>query len=144
MKNRIPLLAAVVGLPFVSLACSDDEPANAVPDDVGSVVQEYAASWNDYDSEAFLELVTADYVFISEGSETDREAQAGIIGDGALSTIGFFVEDVGDSIAIGDGPYYVASTQTLDTDGGTVEGISTVTVVDDGGELKVSEHIWTD
>lgn len=144
MKNRSIMLAAAVALPFASLACSDDEPANAVPDEVWSVVQEYADSWNDYDGEAFLELVTADYVFVDDGTETDRDAQADFIGNGALSAMGFVAEDIGDPIAVGDGPYLVATTQALDMSGQTTEGISTVTVVDDGGELKVSEHIWMD
>ena len=144
MKHRIALLATAVALPFSMLACSDDEPANAVPDDVQAVVDEYQASWNDYDSEAFLELVTDDYVFINGNTETEREAQADIIGDGTLSGSGWSAEAIGDPIAAGDGPYQVAMTNHLEwrnsPDG--EDGISTVTVVDDDGELKVSEHVW--
>jgi hypothetical protein len=143
MKNRAVLIAATIALPFSMIACSDDEPANAVPDDVSSVVEAYTASWNDYDSDAFLAVVTDDYVFVNNGTETDVETQANII-DGTLSSANWSADQVGDSIVAGDGPYHVAVTNILTTSGSPegVEGLSTVTVVDDGGDLKVSEHIY--
>jgi hypothetical protein len=144
MKNRTALLAATIALPFSMIACSDDKPANAVPDDVSSVVEAYTASWNDYDSDAFLAVVTDDYVFVNNGTETDDATQASFIGGGGLESMDWSADEVGDSIVAGDGPYYVATTNTLTTSGSPegVEGLSTLTVVDDGGELKVSEHTY--
>ena len=90
-----------------------------------------------------LELVTDDYVFINGSAETEREGQADIIGNGTLSGSGWSAQVIGDPIAAGDGQYQVAMTNHLETrnsiDG--EDGISPVTVVDDGGELKASEHV---
>ena len=143
MKHRIAVLAAALALPFSMMACSDDEPANAVPDDVWTVVEDYRQAWNDYDSEAFLGLVTENYHFVMNGTETDAQTQAGYI-SGTMQSTEWEGTNVGDSIVAGDGPYYVAVTNRLTTaatpDG--VEGLSTITVVDDDGVLKVSEHVY--
>jgi len=143
MKSRIAVLAAALALPFSAVACSDDEPANAVPDDVWAVVEDYTQAWNDYDGEAFRSVVTEDYHFVTGGMETGVEAQANLIST-ALSSQDWAAETVGDPIVAGDGPYYVAITNQLTSasspDG--VEGMSTVTVVDDNGALKVSEHVY--
>ena len=58
-----------------------------------------------------------------------------IIGGGAQSG-GYSSDQVGDSIVAGNGPYYVAVTNTITTSGSPkgVEGLSTLTVVDDGGD----------
>ena len=142
MKHRTAILLAAGVLPFTQLACSDDEPANAVPDDVWSVVEQYTAAWNDYDDGAFLEHVTEDYVFVAGNTEVDSETQAGYIGEGSLANSGWSAEVIGDPIVAGDGPYDVAVTNLVTMNGTPTEGLSLVTVVDDDGELKVAEHIW--
>ena len=143
MRYRTAALLTAGLLPFTQLACSDDEPANAVPDDVWTVVEQYTAAWNDYDDGAFLEHVTEDYVFITDTSESDRDAQAEVIGAGSLSGMGWSAEVIGDPIVAGDGPYDVAVTNRVTMNGIETDGLSMVTVVDDDGELKVAEHIWT-
>ena len=143
MKNRIAILAAIA-LPFTMIGCSDDDPANAIPDDVQSVVDAYSASWNEYDAEAFNAVVTDDYMFINSvtGADATKAAQAG--GMAMLESMSWNAEqDVGDGIAAADGPWYVAVSNTLTTTNSYAEGISVLTTVDDGGVLKVSEHIYT-
>lgn len=143
MKYRTAILLAAGVLPFTQLACSDDEPANAVPDDVWTLIEDYTAAWNDYDDGAFLDHVTEDYVFVTDTSESDREAQAEVIGAGTLSGMSWSAEVIGDPIVAGDGPYDVAVTNRITMNGIETDGLSMVTVVDDDGELKVAEHIWT-
>lgn len=142
MKYRTAVLLAAGVLPFTQLACSDDEPANAVPDDVWTLIEDYSAAWNDYDGVAFLETVTEDYVFVAGNTEVDSETQAGYIGEGSLANSGWSAEVIGDPIVAGDGPYDVAMTNLVTMNGTPTEGLSLVTVVDDDGELKVAEHIW--
>lgn len=111
------------------LAGSDDAAANAFQDDVQAVVDEYQAAWNDDDSETFLELVADDDVFMNGSTETEREAQADIIGNGTPSYNDWPAQVIGDPIAAGDGPYLAAMTNHL----GWRNSI-------DGGDIKVSEH----
>lgn len=143
MKNRISVLAAVIALPFSMVACSSDD-ATTVPSEVQSAVDSYLASWNEYDADAFRAVVTDDYVFTNSntGATADVDAQATVI-DGTLEGIGWNAEDV-DLLVAGDGPYYVAVLNTLTSNSSPdgVDGMSTVTIIDDGGELKVSEHIY--
>lgn len=142
MKYRTAALLTVGVLPLTQLGCSNDEPENAVPDDVWSVVEDYSAAWNDYDGAVFLATVTDDYVFVAGESEVDRDSQAGYIGEGSLANSGWSAAVIGDPIVAGDGPYDVAITNLVTMNGTATEGLSMVTVVDDGGEMKVAEHIW--
>ena len=144
MKNRILTAAAVLVLPLAFIGCSDDDSDSGVPDDVQTVLDTYTQAWNDYDSEAFLVVVTDDYRFMSETGEFDAIEQAEAIA--ASRSLNISVESQGDLIGAGDGPYYVAEVAVIK--GGTfpadgIDGINTITVIDDGGTLKVSEHIFT-
>lgn len=142
MRTQIAILAACA-LPLAMIGCSDDDSANAIPDDVQSVVDAYSASWNEYDAEAFNAVVTDDYMFINSvtGADATKEAQAG--GMSMLESTSWNAESLGDGIAAADGPWYVAISNTLTTTNSNAEGISVLTIVDDGGVLKVSEHIYT-
>lgn len=143
MKTRIPLLAAAIALLFSMVACSSDD-AMPVPSEVQSVVDSYTSSWNEDDGDAFRTVVTDDYMFINArtGAASDVDTQANVI-DGMLESNGWNAEDV-DLFVAGDGPYYVAvlntSTSNATPDG--VDGMSTFTIIDDGDDLKVSEHIY--
>ena len=120
-----------------------EESSSTVPSDVKAVLDDYAQAWSDYNSEAFLAVVTDDYQHITEAGEFDATQQAAAVQGGR--SINFTVETQGDPIGIGDGPYYVAQSGLLKGGGfpdDGVVGISTFTVVDDGGTLKVSEHVF--
>jgi hypothetical protein len=143
MRNRILAVAAALVLPLAFIGCSDDDSGSAVPDDVETVLDTYSQAWSDYDSEAFLAVVTDDYRHISENGELDAAAQAAAIQ--TSRSFNFTAEPQGDQIGTGDGPYYVAQRDLLKGGGfpdDGVVGISTFTVVDDGGTLKVSEHVF--
>ena len=143
MRTPIAILAACV-LSLTMAGCSDDDAANAIPGDVKAVVDAYSASWNDYDAEAFNAVVTDDYMFINTtvGRETTKEQQAASMD--TLERVNWNAEQVGDGISAGDGPWFVAISNALTgTNSDGAAGISVVTVVDDGGVLKVLEHIYT-
>jgi hypothetical protein len=143
MRSRILAVAAALVLPLTFIGCSDDDASSTVPSDVETVIDTYSQAWSDYDSEAFLAIVTDDYRHVSENGEFDATEQAAAFQGGR--SLNFTAERTGDLIGTGDGPYYVAQGNLLKgggfpTDG--VVGISTFTVVDDGGTLKVSEHVF--
>lgn len=143
MRTPIAILAACV-LSLTMAGCSDDDAANAIPGDVKAVVDAYSASWNDYDAEAFNAVVTDDYMFINTtvDRETTKEQQAGSMA--MLESGNWNAEQVGDGISAGDGPWFVSVSNALTaTNSDGAAGISVLTVVDDGGVLKVLEHIYT-
>jgi len=143
MRTPIAILAACV-LSLTMVGCSDDDAANAIPDDVKAVVDAYSASWNDYDAEAFNAVVTDDYMFINTtvDRETTKEQQAASME--MLESGNWNAEQVGDGISAGEGPWFVSISNALTaTNSDGAAGISVLTVVDDGGVLKVLEHIYT-
>ena len=143
MRNRILAVAAALVLPLTFIGCSDDDSSSTVPDDVETLLDAYTQAWTDHDGEAFLAVVTDDYRQISDNGELDATEQAAGIQAGA--SFNFTAEAQGDQIGAGDGPYYVAQGNLLKGGGfpdDGVVGISTFTVVDDGGTLKVSEHVF--
>lgn len=144
MKKLIAILAACA-LPLAAAGCSDDDPANSVPDDVEAVVNDYIASWNNYDAEAFAALVTDDYMFIDDGFGAENTKDQQMSDMPLLDAAGWHADVIGDMIAADDGTYYVAVTNSLTTtNGGEAEqGISVVTVVDEGGVLLVQKHTYT-
>ncbi|MBG7604343.1 MAG: hypothetical protein IZT58_06875, partial [Actinobacteria bacterium] len=111
MRNRILAVAAALVLPLTFIGCSDDDSSSTVPDDVKTVLDTYSQAWSDYDSEAFLAVVTDDYRHISENGEFDAAAQAGAIQ--TSRSFNFTAETQGDQIGTGDGPYYVAQSDLL-------------------------------
>jgi hypothetical protein len=61
-----------------------------------------------------------------------------------LGTYDWHVTPVGEPTMAGDGPWYVSQVNSVDdtTFGDPVEGISVLTIVDDGGVLRVSNHTF--
>ena len=53
------------------------------------------------------------------------------------------VTQVGEPIMAGDGPWFVSQVNRVeDNRTGAVEGISVLTIVDDGGVLRVANHMF--
>jgi hypothetical protein len=116
--------------------------------DVQRVVDNYLAAWNSYDGEAFRELVTDDYVLDMVGiteSETMHVDEASELVNG-LEAFEWNEAVIGEAIMTGDGPYYVSAVEHFTAPGygpQGVDGISTFTVVNDGGTLRVARHDYT-
>ncbi len=148
-RNRFLIIAlAIVTAAFVALGTwtlvdrsgSSDVAPTA---EIQQLLDDYEAAWNDYDGAAFLALVTDGYGFEISGTTTGAATQALYIDN--MGSTSWHVTQVGDAISAGDGPYYVALVDNLTAvdypvDG--VDGVSIVTVVDDGGTLKVDHHVF--
>jgi hypothetical protein len=130
------LVAVVVGLGVWVVASSS---GGSIPSDVESAVNDYLSAWEATDASAFTEATTTSYTLMLNGEVTDRRYQAG--GVGLLS---YFRAEVVDQTVIGDGPYYVASTERiyLSESAPGIEGQSIYTVVEVDGTWKIGQHTW--
>lgn len=145
--NRILLITAIVlGLLAIGFAAwavygLNTEPDNAVSTEIQSLVDDYEAAWNNYDGDAFLALVTDDFRGDYGSGEIGAAYQASEI-NYMLGNYDWSIERIGDPTMSGDGPWYVVTTQRLTNTTGTSHGVSVLTVVDDGGMLRIAEHLW--
>lgn len=112
----------------------------AVSGEIETLLEDYRAAWNDYDSEAFLALVTDDYTFEFAGDVTTAEEQAAGIANSEF--INGHVEKVGAPIMFGDGPnYFVAEANRTTSSDIDMDGISLFTIVQDGDVYKIHSHV---
>ena len=141
----IALTVALVGLGAWVIIDRSSTPATAPSDDVAQLWDDYTDAWNNSDGDAFLGLVTSDYTFVTEQGTTSAADQAREID--VLDAYGWSVTPVGEQIMAGDGPWYMTQVNRVENatsalGAGGVEGISVLTIVDDGGVLRVSNHTF--
>lgn len=121
-------------------------PTLAPAAEVGQLVDDYTAAWNEYDSEAFLETTRQGYTFTSSAAGTfDRDEQALII-ETTLSANAWQVRMLEDPIVVGDGPWYHVSfpVEIESLLRGTRQGLSVLTVYETlDGDLLVTDHVYT-
>ena len=136
------LVIAVAGLGAWAIYGAFSESETAPTDAVDQLMDDYTDAWNNYDGDAFLQVVTDDYVLRSEGDLTGPATQATHID--RLGTYDWQVTPVGDRMMAGDGPWYVTQVNVLESSiyAGEVEGITVLTIVDDDGVLRVAEHTF--
>lgn len=135
----VVLVVALLGLGTWAVYDYVGERDTAVTGDVQALLDDYTATWNDHDGDAFLELVTSDYTFDNGVQVFPAENQARII-DAATD---FTVEALGEPMMVGDGPWLVAQANHT-TFGSTDQyGMSLLTVVEEGGMLKIASHVWS-
>ena len=137
----VVLAVAVLGLGawliYDMVAGSD----TAVSGEIETLLDDYRAAWNDYDSEAFLALVTDDYTFEFAGDVTPAEQQAVAIANSEF--VNGHVEKVGESIMYGDGPnYFVAQANRTTSSQIDMDGISLFTIVQNGDVYKIQSHVF--
>lgn len=137
----IVLAVALIGLGtwmvFDAVSGSD----TAATSEIETLLDDYGAAWNDYDAEAFLALVTDDYVHEYAGSTSTAAETAATIETG--SSYGTQVEPIGDPIVNGKGPaYFVAQADVLTSSETELSGISLFTIVEDGGVYRIQSHIF--
>ncbi len=141
MAVAIALAVALVGLSAWVIIDRTSTPETALSDDVAQVWDDYQDAWNDYDGDAFLQLVTPDYTFVTEQGTTDGPDQATEIDN--LGLFGWNVTPIGERIMAGDGPWYVTQMNRVEMAGPTtVEGLTVLTIVEDGGVLRVQNHTF--
>jgi hypothetical protein len=137
----IALTLALVGLGAWVIIDRSSTPDTALSTDVAQVWDDYTDAWSNYDGDAFLELTTDDYTFVSEMGTAGPASQAAFInGSGRYD---WRVTRVGEPTMAGDGPWFVSQVNLIEDDrSGPVEGISVLTIVDDDGVLRVSNHTF--
>jgi hypothetical protein len=132
------LIAAVVVLAIAVVALGAWVVADLVstseaeiPAEIATLLEDYTATWNDYDGDAFLGYVReTDFVHSSYGG-TYNAAQTAILIEG-WEVYGFQVEVAGESLYVGDGGInYVVQpvriTSDANPDGASGFAITTVT-----------------
>ncbi len=138
----IALTVALVGLGAWVIIDRTSTPDTALSDDVAQVWDDYMDAWNNYDGDAYLELTTDDYTFVTETGTNTAASQASYID--RLGAYDWQVTPVGEPTMAGDGPWFVSQVNLVDDNTMTepVEGISVLTIVDDGGVLRVANHTF--
>ncbi len=104
------------------------------------VNREIMAAWNEADGDAFLSLISDDFMIESGryGSFTGPQ-QAGYLG----LVAGWHSDLQGESIMVGEGPWYVSASSIITADEYPPEGvhsISTFKIVEEDGTLKIARH----
>lgn len=138
----IALAVALVGLGAWAIIDRTATPETAPTDDVAQLWDDYSDAWNNYDGDAFLQLVTSDYTFVTEGGATTAAAQAAYID--RMGSYDWHVTPLGEPVMAGDGPWFVSQVNRVEdnTMSEPLEGISVMTIVDDDGVLRVANHTF--
>ena len=138
----IALTVALIGLGAWVIIDRSSTPDTAVSDDVAQLWDDYTDAWNNYDGDAFLALVTPDYTFVTEQGSTSAATEATYID--RLGAYDWHATSIGERVMAGDGPWYVSQVNLVEASNWSdpVEGISVLTIVDDGGVLRVANHTF--
>jgi hypothetical protein len=138
----IALVAALVGLGAWVIVDRSSTSDTAPSEDVAQLWSDYTDAWNNYDGDAFLALVTPTYTFVYGTSTTNAESQARSIEN--AGTFDWHVTVLGEPAMAGDGPWYVSQVNQVKMSSSPepIEGISVLTIVDVGGQLKVANHTF--
>ena len=141
----IALGVALLGLGVWVIYGQATNPENAATEEIQTLVDDYLAAWNHYDEGALLQLITTDYTLDMVGradSLTLKGEEASALFD-TLEANDWSEAAIGELIMTGEGPWYVALIEHFTSPGYGPEGadgVSTFTIVDDGGTLKVARH----
>lgn len=138
----IALTIALVGLGAWVIIDRSSTSETAVSADVAQLWDDYTDAWNNYDGDAFLALVTPDYTFVTEQGSTNAALEATYINRGGAYD--WHATSIGERVMVGDGPWYVSQVNLVEASNwpDPVEGISVLTIVDDGGVLRVANHTF--
>jgi len=143
----IVLAAALMGLGAWAVYDQTTAP-ETVPEEIQTLIDDYLDAFNNYDGEAFLELVTTDYAqdMASHPISLVQQAAEAVEMMKGMKERDWQETQIGEPMMIGDGPWFVSvaerHTATSGYGPGGANGISTFTIVDDGGSLKVARHTY--
>lgn len=115
------------------------ESETAASGEINALYDDYVATWMEQDSEAFVDLTTADYTFTSFGTSDARSERAATI-----AGLGEFqMERIGDLVVMGEGPhYFIAAAEQITYGGPDFTGISAYHVLETEEGLKIAGHTW--
>lgn len=155
--NRILLSAILLVVLTILGACASSETAqnseNAITPEIDQLINDYFVSYNNYDSDALQALITERYELVAVDSslsgsiiKCDSYNAKTMLSDvaGYNKRNEYHFERLGEPIMTGTGPWLVSQviieTNINNPDG--FEGISTLTIVEEGGQLKIDSDIF--
>jgi hypothetical protein len=133
MRTRATPLLLVLALTLT--ACGSATAASAPSPDLDQLVDDYYATWTDYESDAFFDLVTDDYEWVWENQVFD--ARSKMVEIERYEFVNFRVDFTSDRLWTGDGPtYYMSQSHSNYTDTGFPgpDGNTSISV------LEIVEH----
>lgn len=83
--------------------------ATAPTSEMSQLVDDYTTAWNDYDGEAFLALTTPGHRFERAGGCVFNQTEQAVQLESTYPQFAWQVENMGPSIAVGEGPWYVST-----------------------------------
>lgn len=157
-RRHILMLGFLLILPlFAACAGSNVTPGSqvAISPELDQVIKAYFAAFNTYDADALREVITEDYMLYEAGTYSIHNvsvpvsmgfdaAKMSAYAEGYNQRREYQFELIGDPIVSGKGPWLVSQVlrlNALDYPNG-IEGISTFTIIDDGGTLKISRDVF--
>ena len=112
-------------------------------------IDEYNTAWEEQDPEALLAVVTDDFVEeYHYYTQLDDHVSVSTDSFGATEAASyaassdFQIELSGESIVVGDGPWFVSVAESQTGGGNAYEGTTAYVVVDDDGTLKLARKSW--
>jgi hypothetical protein len=155
-RNRFLLGAvAVLAIALVSLgawtAYDQISDSSTVPVEITELIDEYVSAWEARDEAAFRGMVTPDfllteYIYEIEDGETSLYNHVSDDIDNAVRVNFLFeweIEQLVEPSITGDGPWFVSVGQKWVQNNWHQDGMSTFSIVNDGGTMKISSHYWT-
>ena len=138
----IVLAVALIGLGAWVIYDLVTESDTAATGEIETLLEDYQTAWNEYDGEAFLALVTDNFVHEYAGFSSDADSTAAQIESNEVFENN--IETLGEPIMSGDGPtYYVAQVDVLTSQGDAeLQGVSLFTIVDDADVLRIQQHVF--
>lgn len=114
--------------------------------DPSAVLDEYIRTYEEGDGSAFFATVASNYRFIGGAQVTAVTGADQIRNVNGLEGLNWVLERIGETTITGDGPFEISFEHRITADNygpdGRV-GTSTFTIVEDGGTLKVSRHVYS-
>jgi hypothetical protein len=132
-------------------------PETAVSAEIDQLFEDYVAAFNAYDADAFQALLTEGYTAYLTADDSRYAISSGIATTlprewviarlkSEFPNLEFHLERRGEAIMSGDGPWLVSQVilKTIKDPQypNGIEGVMTLTVIDEGGTLKVAREIY--
>jgi hypothetical protein len=140
------LTLAVIGMAMWAISGAPESEASAPSIELDELVDDYFETWTDYDSDAFFDLVTEDYIWEWGDQAWDAEAKMAEVAH--YEFVNFRVDFTSERLWSGEEPtYYVAQSHTSYTDTGFpgpdgVDSISVLKIVNQDGDYLIARHVF--
>lgn len=151
----VVLATALIGLGIWAMLRDGHSTATAATSEINQLVDDYLAAANAYDADSWLAAVSDDFIYyqspfhpiFASSSPAEHDATAEEIARrfhplGQYPTNEFRWERLGEPIMTGVGPWNVSQAIQLTTSGYVLEGVTTLTIVDEDGTLKVAREVF--